>query len=173
MGLFISKSASLPEILQLAPPCSCEDCGHGCTMGSGFLAEGDKEKLAAFLGISVQSLEKEYLEETYLFNKKVWKPKLLREGKPYGKCVFYENGCKVHPSKPLQCKVAMGCKEYGEELQLWFMLNHLIDKEDPESVRQFAQYLKAGGKTLPGGELNDLVPDKKQLREILSYERLR
>ena len=48
-----------------------------------------------------------------------------------------------------------------------------VGKARGESVRQFAQYLKAGGKTLPGGELNDLVPDKKQLREILSYERLR
>ncbi|MDO8481199.1 MAG: hypothetical protein Q7S65_05310 [Nanoarchaeota archaeon] len=163
----------MPQILALAPPCSCKDCSHGCTIGSGFLAEGDKEKLATFLGISVQRLESEYLEEAFLFNKKVWRPKILRTGKPYGKCVFYENGCKVHDAKPLQCKVAMGCKPYGEELQLWFMLNHLIDTKDPESVRQYAQYLKAGGKTLPGGKLEELVPDKKRLQEILSYGRLR
>lgn len=142
-------------------------------MGSGFLAEGDKEKLAAFLGVSVPDLEKDYLEETHLFNRKVWKPRLERNGKPYGKCVFYENGCKVHGAKPLQCKIAMGCKDYGEELQLWFLLNHLIDAKDPESVRQYAQYLKAGGKTLPGGKVEDLVPDKRRLADILTYKILR
>ena len=50
------------------------------------------------------------------------------------------------------------------------MLNHFVNKDDPESVRQYASYLKTGGKTLEGAGLNDLVPDKEKLRKILSLD---
>ena len=43
---------------------------------------------------------------------------------------------------------------------------------DPESIRQFNLYLKNGGKTIPGGELKDLVK-ADVLKKILSYEILR
>jgi len=96
----------------------------------------------------------------------------LRKGKPYGKCIFFDKevGCRIHEVKPLECKVSMGCKDYGEQLSLWFMLNHFVNKDDAESIRQFATYLKSGGKTLPQAELKDLVPDKVKLKKILSYE---
>ena len=63
----------------------------------------------------------------------------------------------------------MGCGPYGEELMLWFMLNHIVDANNPESVRQYAAYLKTGGRTLPGGELESLVPDKEKLGKMLDY----
>ncbi len=66
----------------------------------------------------------------------------------------------------------MGCKDYGEQLSLWFMLNHFVNENDPESVRQFATYLKSGGKTLEGAELENLVPNKRKLKKILSFEML-
>ncbi|MBU0707001.1 hypothetical protein KKG41_01380, partial [Patescibacteria group bacterium] len=101
-----------------------------------------------------------------------YRPKILRKGKPYGKCVFFDKevGCRVHEVKPLECKVTMGCKDYGEQLSLWFMLNHFVNENEPESVRQFAIYLKSGGKTLLGAELEDLIPDKEKLKKILSFE---
>lgn len=144
-------------------------------MGSGFLAEGDAQKLAAFLKISEEDCKKKYLEEVQLFNKIMYRPKIKRQRlfgkKPYGQCIFFDRnkGCTVHAAKPLQCKVAMGCKEYGEELMIWFMLNHIIDVDDPESIRQYAAYLKTGGKTLSGGTLEELVPDKEKLKKILEY----
>lgn len=172
----ITKNTPLKEVLKLAAPCQCDSCNHGCKYGSGSLAEGDSKRLAEFLNVSEEDLKKDFLEETELFNKKVFRPRLLREkGKIHGKCVFYSynKGCTVHEAKPLECKTSIHCKDYGEDLSVWFMVNHIVDKEDPESIRQYAQYIKSGGKVIPGAELEKLVPDKEKLRKILSYEILK
>lgn len=152
----------------------CDKCISCCEYGSGYLVEDDAKKLSLFLGISEDELKEKYLEEVDLFNTKLFRPKLLRkEGKPHGKCVFLDKkGCKVHQAKPTLCKVG-NCSEHGEDLQIWFILNHAVNTSDPESIRQFASYLKAGGKTLPGGTLNEMVPDKNKLKKILNYEVLR
>ena len=172
----ITKNTPLKDVLKLAAPCQCNSCNHGCKYGSGSLAEGDSKKIAEFLKISEDDLKKDFLEETGLFNKKVFRPRLLREkGKIHGRCVFYSDkkGCAIHEVKPLECKTSIQCKDYGEELSIWFMVNNIIDAEDPESIRQYAQYIKTGGKVIPGAELENLVPDKDRLRKILSYEILK
>lgn len=169
----ITRETSLKEILKFAPVCSCESCKHGCRVGSGILAKNDSRKIAKFLNLSEDILKKKYLEQVEMFNKVFFRPKILRQGKPYGKCIFFEDKCTIHKVKPLQCRITMGCKPYGEELSLWFMLNYIIDKDDAESIRQFALYLKSGGKTLRGGELKDFVPDRKVLNKILGYKILR
>ena len=172
----ITKKTPLKTIRERAPACRCKACSHGCTMGSGFLAENDAQNIARFLGITEEELKEKFLEEVEQFNKKMWRPKLERkEGKQYGKCTFYDEkkGCTVHTVKPLHCKVSMGCKPYSEDLHAWFMLNHVINENDPESIRQYAAYIKAGGKVIPGGALEDLVPEKKTLKKILNFELLR
>lgn len=147
----ISKNTPLKEVLKLAHPCKCNACSNGCRYGSGFLAEGDAKALAKFLGISEEELKERYLEEAGQFNARLLRPKIERkEGRPYGKCIFFDEkeGCKVHEAKPLQCKVSMGCKDYGEELSLWFMHNYIIDEDDEKSMEEFNVYLKSGGKAL-------------------------
>ncbi len=159
--------------MDLAAPCRCNACSHGCKFGSGSLAGNDAEKIAEFLNIPEEELKKGFLEEVELFGKRLQRPKLIREkGKPYGRCVFYgdETGCTIHQAKPLECKTSISCKDYGEELSIWFMLNHIIDTDEPESVRQYAQYIKSGGKLIPGASLEEMVPDKERLRKILNYE---
>ena|SRR3989338_3307053 len=172
----ITKNTPLKEVLNLAAPCQCNACNHGCKYGSGSLDEGDSKKIAEFLKISEEDLKKDFLEEVELFNKKVLRPRLLRKkGKIHGRCVFYSDSkyCTIHEVKPLECKTSMGCKDYGEELSVWFMVNHIIDAKDPESIRQYAQYIKTGGKVIPGAELEKMVPDEEKLRKILSYEILK
>ena len=145
-------------------------------MGSGSLVGDDAKNIAKLLGISEEELKKGFLEEIELFNKKLLKPKLMREkSKPYGKCIFYddEKGCTIHDVKPMECKTSISCKDYGEELSIWFMVNHAVDANDAESIRQYAQYIKSGGKVIPGASLKDLVPDKEKLRKILKYEILK
>ncbi|MBI2107897.1 YkgJ family cysteine cluster protein [Candidatus Woesearchaeota archaeon] len=147
----INKNTPLKEVLKLAHPCKCDACSNGCNYGSGFLAGDDAKKLAKFLGVSEEKLREKYLEEAEQFNKKLLRPKLERKhGKPYGKCMFYDKkeGCRVHEAKPMQCKLAMGCKNYGEELMLWFMHNHIVDENDEKSMKEFGVYLKSGGKAL-------------------------
>ena len=169
----IHKNTPLKEVLKLAAPCRCNACNHGCKYGSGSLAGDDSKNIAAILMLSEEELKKGFLEEVQLFNKKVLRPKLIREkGKPYGQCVFYNDkkGCTIHEVKPLECKTSIQCKDYGEDLSVWFMVNHIIDAENPESIRQYAQYIKSGGKLIPGAELEELVPDKEKLRKILNYD---
>lgn len=171
----ITKNSSKSDVLKLAPACTCNECKHGCRMGSGILAKEDSQKLAQFLKITEEELKEKFLEETEQFNQTLLRPKIKRDGKPYGQCTFFdeEKGCTVHEAKPLQCKVAMGCKDNGEQLMLWFMLNHIISTQDPESIRQYAQYLKSGGKTIPGGQLHELIEDKEQLKKIINYSTLK
>ena len=168
----LAKDTPVNEVLKLTNPCKCEACTIGCRHGSGFLVEEDIPRIAKFMNISEDVLKKEFLEEVEKFNTKRYRPRILRKNKPYGKCIFFDEeiGCKVHEVKPLECKISMGCKDYGEQLSLWFMLNHFVNKNDAESVRQYASYLKSGGKTLEGAELKDLVPDKEKLRKILELK---
>ena len=168
----LTKDTPVNEVLTLSNPCKCEACTVGCKHGSGFLVEEDIPRIAKFMNLPEDFLKKEFLEEVEKFNTKRFRPRILRKDKPYGKCIFFDEeiGCKVHEVKPLECKISMGCKDYGEQLSVWFMLNHFVNKDDAESIRQFASYLKTSGKTLEGAELKDLVPDKEKLRKILSFE---
>ncbi|MBI2542409.1 YkgJ family cysteine cluster protein [Candidatus Woesearchaeota archaeon] len=162
----------MKEVLELAAPCRCNSCNHGCKFGSGSLAGDDAKNIANFLGVSEEDLKKGFLEETELFNKKLLRPKLIREkGKPYGRCVFFddEKGCTIHEVKPLECKTSIQCKDYGEELSVWFMANHVVDTNDAESIRQYAQYIKSGGKLIEGAGIGQLVPDREKLRKMLEY----
>lgn len=167
----VTKTTRLREILKLGSV--CQQRNHCCKFGSGFLVGDDLKNIAGFLGIGEEELIEKYLEEKELFNTKLLRPRLKERDKPYGECVFFDGkGCKIHEVKPLQCKVG-NCSEYGEELSVWFMLNYLVNKDDPESIRQYAAYLKSGGKTIPGGKLEELVPDKEKLKRVLNFERLK
>ena len=172
----ITKSTPLKEVLKLAAPCRCDSCNHGCRFGSGALAGNDLKNISKFLKISEEELKNNLLEEKELLNRKILKPKLLREnGKVHGRCVFFNDngGCTIHEVKPLECRTSIQCKDYGEDLSVWFMVNHILDTNDAESMRQYSQYIKTGGKVIPGAELENLVPDKDKLRKILSYEILK
>ena len=171
----LTKNTPLKEVLRLAHQCKCNACTVGCRHGSGFLVNEDIPKIVGFLNIKEDALKKGFLEEVEKFNTKKYRPKILRKNKPYGKCIFFseEDGCKIHEVKPLECKISMGCKDYGEQISLWFMLNHFVNENDAESIRQYAAYLKSGGKTLQGAELKDLVHDEDKLKKILSFQILK
>ena len=172
----IHKNTPLKEVLKLASPCQCNACNHGCKFGSGSLVGDDAKNIAKFLNISESDLKKGFLEEIELLNKKLLRPKLIREkSKPYGRCVFFddEKGCTIHEVKPLECRTSIQCKDYGEELSVWFMVNHVIDPNDAESVRQYAKYIRSGGKLIEGARIEQLVPDREKLKKMLSYEILK
>ena len=165
--MIIKKDTPLKKVLELGK--DCKRCSHCCSHGSGALFGDDLKNIAIFLGVSEEELKAKYLEEIEKFHTKLLRPKILRENKPYGRCIFLEGkNCKIQYVKPLECRTG-NCSQYGEELSLWFMLNHFINANDPQSIREFAVYLKAGGKTLPKGKLEDFVADKERLNKILSY----
>ena len=166
----ITKDTPVEHVLRLGQ--ECEQCGHCCSYGSGYFLPEDIARISKKLGMNEDDFKKEFLEETEAFNKRIHKPKLSK--KPFGECVFLDKskGCSIHDVKPLHCKVAKGCGEHGQELSLWFTLNYLVDPADPESVRQWAIYLKTHP-TIPGGELRQLVKDEKLLNEMLNFDRLK
>lgn len=168
----IAKNTNLKKALELGK--SCKKCGHCCSHGSGALADDDLKKIAKFLKTTEKELKKTCLDEVERFNTKRLRPIIIKKGKPYGRCIFLDEneGCKINSVKPLECKVG-NCSEHGEQLSLWFMLNYFVNADDPESVRQYAAYLKTGGKMLKGGKLEEIVPDKEKLNKILKYKILR
>ena len=163
--MHISVKTPKKDILRLAK--DCKTCGHCCKYSSGYLVDGDSKKIANFLQIGERELKKKFLEEGEKFNTKLLRPRLIKEkNMPYGECVFYDDkrGCTIQEVKPLHCKVG-NCNEHGEAIHIWFTINHFVNKNDPESVRQWATYLKTHP-TIPGGRLEELVPDKKILNKI-------
>ena len=166
----ITIKTTKEELETIQHPCSCNACNNGCNHGSGVFTDNQIEPLAKYLNITKEELEKKYLEKTIRFNTTRFKPKVLRQGqKPYGKCIFFneKNKCEIHSVKPLECKLAMPCKKYGEKISLWFMMNQFVNKNNAESVREYASYLKIGGKQLSGASLKELIPDHIKLKKIL------
>jgi len=169
----VTRQTAKKTMIKLAPPCRCRACSTGCNYGGGILEDADIQKIAEFLKISVDSLKSNFIDEIEKFNTKRWRTKFNDDGKGYGKCAFFkDNQCAIHQVKPLQCRIATGCKPHGQDASIWFHLNYFVNENDPESIRQWAQYLKTHP-TIPGGKLEELVPDKDRLDKILSYEILK
>lgn len=155
--------------------------GKACMMSSGFIHEDELSTIAKVLNVSEEQLKENLLEKRYAYNKHVHKPKLIKHKKkehlPYGKCVFLEESsggeeaghkCRLGKEMPLHCRLSTSDK-HGFKLHLWYMLNYIIDPEDPDAVRQWAIYLKSHP-TIPGGELRELVPEEEKLRKMLNLE---
>jgi Fe-S-cluster containining protein len=171
----ITAQTKLPTLLKMTHPCRCDSCENSCNFGSGALADNELERIAYYLDLTPDDAKEKYFEEVKRFGTTRLRPKLERkEGLPYGKCIFYEKekGCLIHEVKPLECKLSMGCKDYGDELITWFHINHFLDKKNPESLRQFKIYLESGGKTLPGAEHKDIF-DQETLKKLEEYEDLK
>lgn len=151
---------------------NCKNCGNCCNYDSGYVLKEDIPRIANFLKVSQQELKDSYLREVIHFNKKIYKPKLIKKGKPYGKCIFYDEqyNCMINNVKPLHCKVC-GCSEISSEASIWFVLNHIVDPDDPNSIREWASYLKSHP-TIPGGELHEIVPEREKLKNILEFKDL-
>jgi len=163
------------NVLKLTHACKCLKCSQSCKFGSGSLIDEEIPLLAQYLGLSESELKEKYLETVEKFNTKRFRPKVLRKGDlPYGQCIFYDEnkGCTIHPVKPFECRIAMNCKPYGEELITWFNLNYFLNTNDPESLRQFKIYLESGGNTLPGAEFQNIF-NEEILKKLNNYEDLK
>lgn len=73
----------------------CQQCGaccHGQTTVS--LDETDQGRMASYMGMSVEELKERYLRVS---------GKVVQMRVEDGHCVFYKQGCTVHPGKPWRC----------------------------------------------------------------------
>ncbi len=174
----INASATAETLIKLSPACSCAACQHGCRFGSGVLADHDVRNIARHLRITEKELKETYLEETERFNTRRWRPRLQgKEGKPYGRCVFFDEKakCTIHPVKPLECRISSGCRPHAELASVWFTFNHFVNKDNAESLRQWhvhQQLMEKQGTFLKGTRLSDIVPDTKERENIVGYSDL-
>ena len=76
---------------------TCQRCGHCCQGEGGIvLSRRDRERLAGHLGMPVEELLRRcaYEKDGKHF---------LKSG-PDGYCMFYDQGCGVHPGRPDVCR---------------------------------------------------------------------
>ena len=171
----ITKDTPLKVVEEIGK--ECDRCNRCCTLDSGIVLEEDIPRIARSLKMSEERFRKEHLVEHDKFNTKCFKFKQEKEADkqavPYGRCIMLdEKGCKIHAVKPLHCRVCSAKSSHGEALSQWFSLNYLVDPNDPESIRQWAIFLEYN-ESIPGGKLENLVPDKEKLRKIRSFELLK
>lgn len=97
--------------------CSCSNCQNACKRKPGWFKPGEVEKVATFLGISLQELFSDYLAIDYWAGESIFilapATKTLTGGLPgqmytyfgKGECVFFKDGkCSIHEVKPFECK---------------------------------------------------------------------
>jgi uncharacterized protein len=93
------------------------ECQPGCTeccrrRGFVYLTEPDLMRAAAFLGMTPEAFEKQYVYRTR---------RLLRLRTPRdSRCHFLRgNGCSIHPAKPTQCRIFPFWPELVESRREW------------------------------------------------------
>lgn len=109
--------------------CTCDECVSACRHKPGWFKPGEAEKVAEFLGMSLQQLFNEKLQADYwvgdryngsgdILNLAPGIVEELEEGRkmtsffPRGTCVFLKNNlCEIHPVKPFECKATVSCND--------------------------------------------------------------
>jgi Fe-S-cluster containining protein len=168
----LTQQTPLQQVLELGS--DCKRCGHCCSFGSGYVLPEEIAKIAKFLNMDVEKFKEENLEQGERFNTKMHRFKTRKEqGKPYGRCVFLtpDKKCSIHQVKPIYCKIGT-CKDHGEEAIQWFNLKYFVNTADPQSIREWAIFVNQK-EPIPGGRLEELIPDKTKLKKILEYDDLR
>ncbi|MCK4341249.1 MAG: YkgJ family cysteine cluster protein [Phycisphaerae bacterium] len=98
---------------------ACTRCGNCCSGASGFVWVGptEIERIAAYLGLSVEAFHRKHLRRAG------WGRSLLE--KPNGDCEFLERrpdgttGCLIHPVRPIQCRTWPFWKSNLESPEAW------------------------------------------------------
>jgi Fe-S-cluster containining protein len=117
------SGATIQETQGSRESCTCPKCVSCCERRPGWFKPGEAEKVAAFLGLTLQELFDTKLEADYWINDSGEPNTLLlapaRVGhpsgtvsrdtwSPTGRCVFLsaEGRCSIHAVKPFECAVA-------------------------------------------------------------------
>ena len=98
--------------------CCCAECQAACRFKPGWLTPGEAERVADYLGVSLDSLFRTRLmvdrwgRDRTVF---VLSPAVVEvsPGQEFlsttrGQCVFYQAGrCAIHPVKPFECRAML------------------------------------------------------------------
>jgi len=79
----------------MKPIFRCRECGHCCQGETTVsLNKDDLRRMAAYLRMEISEVKKRYLRDTN---------GVIQMKIKDGHCVFYKDGCTVHPGKPWRC----------------------------------------------------------------------
>jgi len=93
------------------------ECQPGCTacceqQGFVYLTAADSERIAAYLGMSVEDFERRYVYRT----RQLRRLRVPRESQ----CFFLKGGgCSIHAVKPVQCRAFPFWPELVESRRAW------------------------------------------------------
>jgi Fe-S-cluster containining protein len=163
-------ATSPQEAAQLGSAC-CRK-GTCCRMGSGIVRDEELPAIASAVGVSVEELKHDFLERHSRFGTTHWRFRMRTNGKPYGPCVFFDEGataCTIHDVKPLYCRVGI-CDHNGAGLMQWYNARYFLNLDDPNSIREYAIATKGG--TIPGASVKELVAPQL-LADIIAHKDLR
>lgn len=118
----------------------CKMCGHCCHGEGGIvMTDKDRSRLADHLDITVEELVEKYTHERG--------DKLHLTTKDDGFCVFFTQGCGVHPGRPDICRAWPYFRGNLIDELSWQMIQDYCPGINPEAghtefVRQGKQYLR-------------------------------
>lgn len=118
----------------------CRMCGHCCHGEGGIIMSAkDRKRLAEHLGIGIEEMLARYAQLTNgKYN--------LKTGDD-GYCIFYDNGCAVHPGRPDICRAWPFFRGNLVDSLSWEMIQEYCPGVNPDAghaefVRQGKEYLR-------------------------------
>ncbi|WP_291327989.1 YkgJ family cysteine cluster protein [Desulfovibrio sp. UCD-KL4C] len=118
----------------------CKRCGH-CCQGEGgiIMTQKDRARLADHLGLSEEEMILKFSETV--------NGKIRLKSKEDGYCIFFDEGCGVHPGRPDICRA-------------WpFFRGNLIDKTSWEMIQDYCP-----GVNKDAGHEQFVIQGKKYIR---------
>ncbi len=121
----------------------CKRCGHCCHGEGGIImTPKDRQRLADHLGLPVEKMVEKYSETV--------NGKIRLQSREDGYCVFFNDGCGVHPGRPDICRAWPFFRGNLIDEMSWEMIQDYcpgINKEagHKQFVIQGKEYIRAEG----------------------------
>ncbi|WP_419780336.1 YkgJ family cysteine cluster protein [Maridesulfovibrio sp.] len=121
----------------------CRMCGHCCQGEGGIIMTAkDRKRLAGHLEISEQELIEKHSETV--------NGKIRLQSREDGYCVFYNEGCGVHPGRPDICRAWPFFRGNLIDETSWEMIQEYCPGVNPEAghalfVEEGKEYIRAEG----------------------------
>ncbi len=79
----------------------CQQCGHCCQGEPGyvFISPEDIRRISIYLRLKPKLFLERYARRVNL----PWRCEYSLNEFDDGRCVFFDNGCKIYPARPVQC----------------------------------------------------------------------
>lgn len=136
--------------LRLPEPLPCFRCGECCRRYQVLLEQGEAERLADYLGLSVRELKDRYTDDRWPGKDKF----LLRQGEtgcPFLQQQGREFLCAIHNVKPQACRdwtAGIDRRECREGLSAYWGLAFNAEGEiegEPDIIREFQDFIRNAG----------------------------